>query len=627
MMAPRVAHVSPYDQAISPIDKKVGRVTEMHVMSHMTLRATDLSSFSSECPGGIWPAVKLQHITAPLCMPGTTAGRSKFTCARCLRAQRALLSANTHRGTRLASSKAQSPPISTGKHGGSEKHGTGEQVDDAPEQGAMFRRLQEMTDANLETGGRSARKAVEEAGFSEELKKQLEEKIASASFRSDNAGAFAQTNLPASAPKHARDIAASRPWTGTESVEDASLRMLNDAHKPIRGPPKVPGIGGPPAKVDTGRPSTKNDGTRLANARDKSSFYSFAKDTGLSEEEKDKFRQQMKARFQPGARSIPATLQGLASLANERIEDAIARGQFKNLPRGQKIERDYTASSPFINTTEYFMNKIIKKQDIVPPWIEKQQEVVSTANRFRGRLRADWKRHVSRAIASRGGSLESQVKLAEEYAFAERIENPTKKQVEIVNTVDEQGHLSKITIAGELKPEAIDDASAIEEEIKVMEQTFNDDGTLKPVEEQINISAVVTQTQASPPEPPRAPTVPAFRDHQWEQTERSYHSLAIENLNSLTRSYNLMAPNLAKKPYFSLERELRSCFADVAPLVADAIRERALAPRIKGVEIIGHKPGGVLDRFAMNKAGHVYDERKPQYGFKEFWRDLWKAKT
>ena len=83
-----------------------------------------------------------------------------------------------------------------------------------------------------------------------------------------------------------------------------------------------------------------------------------------------------------------------------------------------------------------------------------------------------------------------------------------------------------------------------------------------------------------------------------------------------------MAPNLAKKPYFSLERELRNCFADVAPQVAAAIHARATAPKVKGIEVIGHRPGSVLDKFAMDGAGHVYDERKPQYGFKEFWRDL-----
>ena len=215
-----------------------------------------------------------------------------------------------------------------------------------PECSDRARIIQEMSDESIEEGGRSARNAVNEAGFSDDLKRQLEEKIANAGFRSDNASALAQVNLPASAGKETRDIASAQPWTGTESVGDASLRMLNDAHKPLRVPSKVPGVRGPPAKVDTGRKSVKTGtGTRLANARDQSSYYSLVKESGLSEEEREKFRKEMKQRFEPAARSLPATLQGLTALANQRIEDAIARGQFKNLPRGKKIERDHNANN------------------------------------------------------------------------------------------------------------------------------------------------------------------------------------------------------------------------------------------------------------------------------------------
>ncbi|KAK4502798.1 hypothetical protein PRZ48_006224 [Zasmidium cellare] len=513
--------------------------------------------------------------------------------------------------------------------------GNGDPAKEEEEEGALTRRLREMSEESLETGGRSARKAVEEAGFSEDLKRELEKKIADASFRSDNASAFAQVNMPASAGRGTRETAAARPWTGSESVEDASLRMLNDAHKPLRVPAKAPSIRGP-SKVDTGRPKSKpGTGARLANARDRSSVYSYANEQeGLTDEEREKFRREMKARFQPSARAVPVTVQGLSSLANKRIEDAIARGQFKNLSdRGKKLERDHNANSPFIDTTEYFMNKIIKKQEITPPWIEKQQEVISTANTFRRRLRADWKRHVSRMISSRGGGLESQMKLAEEYAFAESLENP-KQRLETIKVVNDKGHMSQITISGELKPPA-DDTAAVEEEIKVTEQTFNDDGSTKPQQEQVKVSteqplltqAPTSQAPGQSSVPPRRPTVPPFRDPQWEETERSYHELAIKNLNSITRSYNLMAPDLAKKPYYSLDRELRSCFADVAPEVAHAIRERALAPKIKGVEVIGHTPGGVLEKFSMDKASHVYDERKPQYGFKEFWKDLFAPKS
>lgn len=60
----------------------------------------------------------------------------------------------------------------------------------------MSRRLSSMTEQSLEEGSRAARKVAEEAGFSDELKKQLEDRISEGTFRSENAAAFAQAEMP-----------------------------------------------------------------------------------------------------------------------------------------------------------------------------------------------------------------------------------------------------------------------------------------------------------------------------------------------------------------------------------------------------------------------------------------------
>lgn len=62
--------------------------------------------------------------------------------------------------------------------------------------GGMSRRLEQMTDESIERGGRSVEKIVEEAGFSKELKRQLEERIMNGKFKSDHPAAFAQINMP-----------------------------------------------------------------------------------------------------------------------------------------------------------------------------------------------------------------------------------------------------------------------------------------------------------------------------------------------------------------------------------------------------------------------------------------------
>jgi hypothetical protein len=87
---------------------------------------------------------------------------------------------------------------------------------------------------------------------------------------------------------------------------------------------------------------------------------------------------------------------------------------------------------------------------------------------------------------------------------------------------------------------------------------------------------------------------------------------------------DLMAPELAKRPYFNLQRELNSCFADVAPQLAEAILDRARAPP-KKVDSFGQALGerGILGNFGAASV-RVMDERTTkQYGFRQFWNDLW----
>lgn len=63
-------------------------------------------------------------------------------------------------------------------------------------EGRMSKRLAQMTDDMIEQDGRGTKRAVEEGGFSEELKKKLEARLQESSFRSENAAAFAQANSP-----------------------------------------------------------------------------------------------------------------------------------------------------------------------------------------------------------------------------------------------------------------------------------------------------------------------------------------------------------------------------------------------------------------------------------------------
>ncbi|EED16766.1 conserved hypothetical protein [Talaromyces stipitatus ATCC 10500] len=534
--------------------------------------------------------------------------RSNFCCTQCtscLRAQRRLPSITKHRRTLSASSSRKD-----------EKPSNGSEPSESKQEGALSRRLAEMTEESLLEGGRSAHKNLQEAGFSDDLKRALEEKIKAASFKSENAQAFSVLNTPTSAGKGTRDHAMAAPWRGTENVQDTALRMLDDAKKPIRVPFKIPNPAIPVnVNLKPGAKVRHSTGSRLASARDKTQTYALSQSSGLSDKEREEIRSQLTARFEAGARSLPMTLSGLSSLANERIEDAIARGQFKNLPRGKgkHTTTDHNANSAFIDTTEYFMNKIIQKQEIVPPWIEKQQDLSREIDRFRQRLRTEWRRHAARIISSQGGSLEEQRRRARGYAAAEA-RLLAKKKTE-----------ASLTSSG------VDDAVVLPSYSQISHDGRLAGGPPRAVpvpsteSAQTETDAVVVLEDTASSEDDSLPHLPPLRDPEYMSIERGWHELQIKSINDLTRSYNLQAPRLAQKPYLNLERELNSCYADVAPSLADELTLRATTPR-KAPNTVQKPSGGLLeDIIQSNQKVRVYDEdRSKGYGLKEFWRDLWR---
>ncbi|KFY87814.1 hypothetical protein V498_07019 [Pseudogymnoascus sp. VKM F-4517 (FW-2822)] len=468
-------------------------------------------------------------------------------------------------------------------------------VDDA-KQGAMSRRLAQATEDALLDGGRAGQQAIEAAGFSDELKAELLGKIAGQQFKSENLAAFTEAELSPAVGRGTRDIAIAAPWTGTEGQGDAVLRMLHDAHKPLQPMVDMRLQGAP----------KKTPGQRISNARERTSTYAASNDSNMTSKEREELRATLKERFGSGVQtgSMPTSFRGLESLANRRIEDAIARGQFKDIPRGTSAVRDSRVDNPFVDTTEYIMNNMIKRQALVPPWIEKQQALHTAAATFRARLRKDWTRHAVGMVAAAGGSVEEQVRRAEAYARAEK---GGKRGVEVSSTTQASDQSDPREQAG---VEAVSRAPE----------------PLSPSPAVLPVDDMSTMQASDPSEPsPAAPPFenpPPLRDPAWERQQLPYLTLAIAELNATARAYNLQAPELAKKPYYALEREMASCFADVAGVLAGEVVGIRDEPD-EGIVRNKERDRGVMWRIVGEKAV-VRDERGPKYGFKELWRDIFR---
>ena len=130
--------------------------------------------------------------------------RSQHICARCLqRRQRLLFEAQYgNRGSKFFGTLSGGSQAPSGTNAAVVADAQDEEVATSVEKGggAMSRRLEDLTEQSIETGDRSAQKAVEEAGFSEELKRKLEVKFQESKFRSEHPAAFATLDMPVCYP-------------------------------------------------------------------------------------------------------------------------------------------------------------------------------------------------------------------------------------------------------------------------------------------------------------------------------------------------------------------------------------------------------------------------------------------
>lgn len=171
---------------------------------------------------------------------------------------------------------------------------------------------------------------------------------------------LANTSIPSYAPKHSHDIANTTPWTGDLSDRDQSVRNAVEKGKTKQQlDPLAP-------RQHTPKKSLSQ---RLMQAREKSLDYKLDKHSETKSDSGPSFKQLYAERFTLGGGT--GTIASINSLASQRIEEAIAQGQFKNIRRGenQKIE---VSDNPWVDQTEYILNRMVQRQGAAPPWIEKQ---------------------------------------------------------------------------------------------------------------------------------------------------------------------------------------------------------------------------------------------------------------
>lgn len=222
-----------------------------------------------------------------------------------------------------------------------------------------------------------------------------------------------------------RQMPDDKPWDGEEPVSHSVLRMIMDKYRaPLRvegaakrNLPKPQSDYVPPdstlnlqvnqkeksaqvKKMERDKKRSEMKQKRLMNARDSAFDYAMNQKYPISDEKQHVSDNILKGQNKKDidwedwdTRDVPRSINEIGLLSDERIRAARARGEFDNLPgRGKPLQEDPLMNNPFVDRTEYFLNRIIQRNGAAPPWIIMQQEVDTEVSSIRQHMSSALKR-------------------------------------------------------------------------------------------------------------------------------------------------------------------------------------------------------------------------------------------
>ncbi|RHZ48849.1 hypothetical protein Glove_541g36 [Diversispora epigaea] len=208
------------------------------------------------------------------------------------------------------------------------------------------------------------------------------------------------------------------PWTGDEDIKTTVLRMLVDKYPPLKvkresikynNAPAPPPSFSSSIKISsntyvTDDQSKQNNSnlrkekmdkiriknqSRIMNAKDAAIDYFISKQLPEKSEANDDNLDHHKSE-----QTLPRNIATWDSLVERRIQDAIAAGEFNNLSyHGKPLPIDPNENNPYLDRTEFFMNRLVQRQGAAPAWIEYQKEVDNEIFTYRKRMQENWLRY------------------------------------------------------------------------------------------------------------------------------------------------------------------------------------------------------------------------------------------
>jgi len=211
-----------------------------------------------------------------------------------------------------------------------------------------------------------------------------------------------------------------KPWDGDEPVNHSVLRMIMDKYRaPLRvegaarrniPQPQSSYVPPPPPQKDEKSSQLKKQEreqkererkqNRIVNAKDTAFDYAMNRKYPIDEEKAHVAENIVRSQSKKDVdwedwdlEEKPRHINELGLLSDARIRAARARGKFDDLPgRGKPIAEDPLLNNPFVDRTEYFLNRIIQRNGAAPPWVMMQQEGDTEVSSIRSQMNSAIKR-------------------------------------------------------------------------------------------------------------------------------------------------------------------------------------------------------------------------------------------
>lgn len=294
----------------------------------------------------------------------------------------------------------------------------------------LIRRLQDLEEHNTVRADDPLAKLSQPISIVDENPKmnELYNSLGQKKFEGSYQNQIQYAKLKKNVDKQSKDISLSKPWSGEEDVGDTSLRMIIDSvGKPlkrsdaIQGNLGFTGVKGPANEPRAVRASRKIR-DKLEHAQDSIINYRRDREQNFDESEQSEFRALYAEKFTP-----IGSLEKLRSLADQRIEESRKQGSFDGISnlRGKPLQMPHL--NQHIDRTEHYLNNMLVRQKITPPWIESQGQVNSGVEGFRKEARSAFEHDVSSylkevGILRPGADLDSvRISIEEKFGSEEKL--------------------------------------------------------------------------------------------------------------------------------------------------------------------------------------------------------------